>query len=270
MPVEVYNRYKKTTIDNWQYGYESLGFIKSLALDCLREPFIMPLFAVQENNRTEITCGLSRFAANLTNGVAADNIPLILLTKDTPVYPGWQEINSTQQFTELFNLNDVDHEISLDLTKSFPIVTRSVIRHSVYDYINQAVQHAGMDDLIKRFWKKFVTDDKINITIFCTESTRPFVQDSPWCNITFMIQKSSEWEFSFGRLLGAYKPDQDKPNKSPELYLWLFDITEPVHLHLLFLWATVDVATYYSENKKSVLIDTSHKTSTAIIGNWVK
>lgn len=270
MPEQSYSRCKEQALTHWHYGYDDLGFVRCLSLDRRQDTFVMPLFASQTDGIINLTCGYSRFVANLVNGVEANEIPLIVLSTTPPTKSGWQEINTTQQFTELFNLSDVDHEISIDMTDNFPTVTRSVIRHSVYDYDNQAIQHASMNDSVKRFWNRFDKKKTIDITIYCTEETRSLIQDAPWFNITYLIQKPEEWQFSFGKILGAYKSDHGKALKAGELSLWLYDITEPVYLQLLFPWATDDVATYYSDNKKSVLIDTSHKTSTAIIGNWVK
>jgi hypothetical protein len=274
MPTEIYQDCKAGIINQWRPGYEQLGFIRSLALDRFHETFVMPLFAVQKDNDIDnilLTCGNSRFIANLVNGIAAVDIPLILLSATPPKYQGWQEIQSTQQFIDLFKLKDIDHEITINMDNNVSVVTRSVIRHSIYDYANQNIQFAAADEPIKQFWEKFSQGrDKIDITIWCTEETKSLIQETQMFNITYMIQKPTEWEFSFGKIAGAYRPEPNRPSRPAELYLYLYDIVEPVNLHLLLVWPTTGAASFYSANKKSVLLDTSDKTSTVIIGNWVK
>jgi hypothetical protein len=149
-------------------------------------------------------------------------------------------------------------------------VSGSKLRHYNYDVLDQARQWAGLSESVLKFWEKFTTDDKIHITIFCTEKTRSFIQESPLFNIKYLYQKPDEWQFSFGKILGADKSKNFISTGQPDLYLWLYDITEPVHICLLLLWANTDNAVYYSANKKSVLIDTSHGSSILIIGDWVK
>jgi len=281
MPQELYEQCRNTIINRWYYGYKNLGFVRNLALERLRAPFVMPLFGRTDMlhifpDREDmadfmpLTCGLSRFVANLVAGVGANEIPLILLSDQPPTYPGWQELSSTDQFTNLFQLADIDYEISLNMNKNAPAVTTSILKHSVYDYPDQVAQHAGTNESVVRFWEKFTTDGKINITIFCTEETRSFIQESPLFNIKYLRQRPDAWEFSFGKILGAYNPRKLAPTWPPDLYLWLYDITEPVYLCLLLPWATGDNGVYYSNNKKSVLINTSHRSSIEIIGDWVK
>jgi hypothetical protein len=274
MPTKIYQDCKAETIRLWRPGYKKLGFIRSLALDRVNEAFVMPLFAVQTNNIFDniyISCGHSRFTANLINGIEANDIPLILLSATPPKHQGWQEIQNTQQFIDLFKLRDIDHTITISMDNDLPRVARSVIRHSVYDFADQNIQFANLDNTIDQFWNKFSKGkDKIDITIWCTEKTKSLIQDSELFNVTYMIQKPDEWEFSFGKISGAYRQDPTRVGKTAELYLYLYDIVEPVNLHLLLAWPMNGTASFYSENKKSVLLDISDKTSTVIIGNWVK
>jgi hypothetical protein len=83
-----------------------------------------------------------------------------------------------------------------------------------------------------------------------------------------VIEKPGEWEWNYARLVGAYRKN-DSPIKKTDLYLWLFDIEDPVNLELLLPWVQNDYTCFYSQNKKSVLFDTTDVTSMDIIGNWV-
>lgn len=273
MPQELYDQWRNTTVRFWNHGHKekNLGRVRNLTLDRLRAPFVMPLFGRSYISEPELlTCGSNRFVANLANGVGADAIPLILLSDQPPTYPGWEELASTDEFNNLFQLNDIDYEIIVKTNNNVLTVSGSKLRHSDYDVPDQARQYAGLSESVLKFWEKFTTDDKIHITIFCTEKTRSFIQESPLFNIKYLYQKPDEWQFSFGKILGADKSKNFISTGQPDLYLWLYDITEPVHICLLLLWANTDNAVYYSNNKKSVLIDTSHGSSILIIGDWVK
>jgi hypothetical protein len=240
----------------------NIGKKQTLAQVCLKEKkFIMPLFVSQDR----ITCGLNRFFACLVNGVEAKDIPIILLSKSTPLYPGWEKINSTQHFLELFNLGDLDHEIGLHMDRDIPEVGHSVIRYSIYDQSKSfPLSHA-----ISSFWKKFQseTGKRICVTISCTEHTKTLIKPCPWFDVSYVIKQPEEWQFSYGIILDSFR---DPSESLVSLHLYLFDIIEPVELFLLLAWPTKDYGTYISENHKSVLLDIHCKTSFEIIGNWVK
>lgn len=241
----------------------NIGLKHTLAQVCLKEKrFIMPLFV----SRDTITCGLTRFFACLVNGVEAKDIPTILLSKSTPQYDGWKKIASTQDFTKLFNLGDIDHEIGIYMEQDIPEVGHSLIRHSIYDTpatFNKSRQ------AISSFWKKFTseTSNRICVTICCTEHTKSLIKPSPWFDVSYMIKQPEQWQFSFGIILGSFR---DASESAGKLHLYLFDIIEPVELCLLLAWPTNDYGVFISQNNKSVLIDTHNKSSFEIIGNWVK
>lgn len=241
----------------------NIGLKHTLAQACLKEKrFIMPLFVSKDT----ITCGLTRFFACLVNGVEAKDIPTILLSKSTPQYDGWEKIASTQDFTKLFNLGDIDHEIGIYMGRDIAEVGHSLIRHSIYDTPNMF--HKSKQ-AISSFWKKFTseTGKKICVTIWCTEHTKSLIKPSPWFDISYMIKQPEEWQFSFGFILGSFR---DASESAGELHLYLYDIIEPVELCLLLAWPTNDYGVFISQNNKSVLIDTHNKSSFEIIGNWVK
>jgi hypothetical protein len=235
----------------------------TLAQVCLKEKrFIMPLFV----SKDRITCGLTRFFACLVNGVEAKDIPTILLSKSTPQYDGWKKIASTQDFTKLFNLGDIDHQIGIYMDRDIPEVGHSLILHSIYDTpatFNKSRQ------AISSFWKKFTseTSNRICVTICCTEHTKSLIKPSPWFDVSYIIKQPEQWQFSFGIILGSFR---DASESAGKLHLYLFDIIEPVELSLLLAWPTNDYGTFISQNHKSVLLDAHVKTSFEIIGNWVK
>ena len=278
MPTELFQNFKVTAMDSFRYvnkdsdEYEQMvqGLLHILAQVRLNEKFVMPLFASQNHhngNKIDITCGLTRFMACLVNGIEANNIPLIVLAKDTPKYDGWQKIETTQQFVELFDLADLDHNIGIDTDNGVPEVVNSIILHSIYG-TNRNIHTYGTSKKIADFWKKFISDtnNKIDITISCTEDTKALIQPSDYFNISYIITQPLEWQFSFGKMTGA-RLDKSQSNK---LHLYLFDIVEPVNLNLLLVWPTEDYGTFYSRNHKSILIDMDHESTFVIIGNWVQ
>lgn len=240
-----------------------IGLKHTLAQVCFMEKkFIMPLFVSNDS----ITCGRNRFFACLVNGFEAKDIPTILLSKSTPQYDGWEKIASTQDFTKLFNLDDLDHEIGILMEQDIPKVGHSLIRHSIYD---TSSPFDKTRQAISSFWKKFTseTSNRICVTIWCTEHTKSLIKPSPWFDVSYVITQPEEWQFSFGLILGSFR---DASESAGDLHLYLFDIIEPVELCLLLAWPTNDYGTFISQNHKSVLLDTHVKTSFEIIGNWVK
>jgi hypothetical protein len=281
MPAELFQNFKASAIRSFKYvnkdsdEYQQMvqGLLHILAQVRLNEQFVMPLFASQNHhngNRIDMTCGLTRFMACLVNGIEDNNIPLIVLAKDTPKYDGWQKIETTQQFEELFNLADLDHNIGITTDDGVPAVVNSIILHSIYGTTSKSgtnTHYHAASKKIADFWKKFISDTnhKIDITISCTEDTKALIQPSDYFNISYVIKPPLEWQFSFGKMTGAH---QDK-STSARLNLYLFDIVEPVNLNLLLVWPTEDYGTFYSRNHKSILIDMDHESTFVIIGNWV-
>jgi hypothetical protein len=287
MPTELFQNFKASAIGFFKHGWQNpaeyeqmvqgllatyqFGKLRILAQVRLNEKFVMPLFASQKNHSIKMTCGWTRLIACLVNGIEANDIPMILLAKDTPKSDGWQKIESTQQFVELFNLADIDQNIGIQVDDGVPEVGNSIILYSIYGSTSKSDTNTHYHRASKKvsdFWKKFISDtnNKIDITISCTEDTKALIQPSDYFNISYNITQPLEWQFSFGKMTGAR---QDK-SQSNRLHLYLFDIVEPVNLNLLLVWPTEDYGTFYSQNHKSILIDMDHESTFVIIGNWVQ
>ena len=209
---------------------------------------------------------MTRFFAFLANGIEAKDISIVLLSKSTPQFDGWEKITSTQHFVELFNLSDLDHEIGIFMDRDIPEVGHSLIRHSIYETPRALKKSVPA---ISSFWKKFQseTGKQIRVTISCTEHTKSLIKPCAWFDVSYVIKQPEEWQFSFGIILGSFKDASESP---VTLHLYLFDVIEPVELIWLFVWATNDYGAFISENHKSVLLDIHNKSSFEIIGNWVK
>jgi hypothetical protein len=289
MPMRVFQQHKKSTQllvalhtnqnsdqDDTEMPAKNLngltakgyGLLHTLAQVRLNGKFIMPLFASQKDSDVRITCGTNRLMACYVNGIEANDIPMILLSSTLPTHNGWQKIESTQQFNELLNFDDLDYGIGININKREFQVLNSVIRHTIYDSPDQLKLHIKTSNKILNFWKKSLseTNNKIDITIWCTEETKALIEPSKWFNISYVIKQPFEWQFSFGKMVGA----QADTSTSTRLNLYLFDIVESVNLNLLLVWPTEEYGTFYSKNCKSILIDMDHKSTFVIIGNWVK
>ena len=171
----------------------NIGLKHTLAQVCLKEKkFIMPLFASQDI----ITCGMTRFFAFLANGIEAKDISIVLLSKSTPQFDGWEKITSTQHFVELFNLSDLDHEIGIFMDRDIPEVGHSLIRHSIYETPRALKKSVPA---ISSFWKKFQseTGKQIRVTISCTEHTKSLIKPCAWFDVSYVIKQPEEWQFSF-------------------------------------------------------------------------
>lgn len=262
-------------IEKYVEKSEVIGLIQHLSRIRLDQPFIMPLFIKTDLNDPVISAGNCRMAACVINDTPADKISAIVYSNhnDTPKdFENIRELESTEEFEELYGLQDIDYKLSVRLEgeNDYNIIS-SVIRHTIFDRNEIEKVHTQAAGNCFAFWKRFTDDDtgKIDIEIHCTQDVRKLVQESPLFNITFIHQLPNEWVWSYGKILSSYRKKDDNTRIST-LNLWLFNITEPVHLELLLPWIDNTYSSFYSRNEKSVLFETSHITSMQVIGNWVK
>lgn len=260
-----------------QYTEKSdvIGLIQHLARIRLDQPFIMPLFVkVNSSDNLTITAGNCRRDAYTLNGSPAKDIPAILYSStDTPPqgFSNIRKLETTKDFEDAFNLKDIDYKLGVAMSDNNDyVVVSSVVRHTIFDKRSIETSHVQAATNCLTFWKRFTNEDtnKIEIEIHCTEQVRALVQPSPLFDVTFMHEPADEWVWSYGKLLGSYRKTDDDTRPST-LYLWLFDVIEPVHLELLLPWADNTYSSFYSRNEKSVMFETSHATSLHLIGNWL-
>lgn len=272
-----YHSLRQYLISRWPKDLQDdntfVGWIQHLAQQRCINNFVLPIFGSIDTVSDKITvqCGLSRLAASIICGVPPEKIPIIAFTKSRMhIPPPAEPLRSTQQFNKLFNLDNVDYQIVFDVTDSSEVIfCASILRHTIYDDANQNVCLQAADDNCKRFWKKFqLPDKKYKIQIHGTSQTKSFIEPSDQFEINYIEHNSSEWEFSYGMMLGAF----DKGTKPvPTLQLWLYDITEPVYLELMIPWLARPQNFYKTQNEKAVIIHSEHKsTGLQIIGNWVQ
>jgi len=252
--------------------YKHLGFVQHLCQTRQHEEFLLPLFATLNSaGELELGAGATRFAALACSGLALGSLVLLVPKGHSmPLLHSCQRISSTQEFDAMFHLTNLDYEISLEeREQSLPKFCRSVIRHTIYDKQDQALPHINAGVTVHNFWQKNIKNyGKISLEVHCTEDVAKLIQPSELFHCNVVTEKTGEWEWNYGRLVGAYRKS-DSPVKRTDLYLWLFDVKDPVNLELLMPWVDNNFTCFYSNNKKSVLFDTTNVTTMQIIGDWL-
>jgi hypothetical protein len=260
--------------------YYWIGWIKHLAQTRLADNFVLPIFGSigPVSNSSRVQCGNSRLAACIVCGILPEQIPMIVFSKSRKHLPTSAErVLSTQQFEQLFSLDKTDYHITFTEQDNGDVeFDSSVLRYTIYEgnslQSHQMATFAVDDTECKQFWKQFQqANNKIKIQIHGTAQTKSFLVDSILFDIEYVERLQNEWEFSYGMMLGEF--DQTAKNRvtSSELQLWLYDVTEPVHLEFMIPWMTVNKNFYKTQNEKAVIIYGRDKSNgVQVIGNWVK
>ena len=260
---------------------KNLGFINHLSNILINDEFVLPMFGVIPIGGTQlkITTGLTRLVAAIINGSTASELKTVVFV------PNGQKVNqlenakpltSTADFEKIYNLADIDYEIGMsdaaagDMSK-FQF-DRSVLKYSIYDKKDQALPHTQAGATILNFWGRHVKKDKLHVNIRCTPEVEKFLQPSKLFTWDVVHENANEWHWSYGKILGAYRKTEVPVSwDESRLNLWLYDITEPVHLELLMPWMTGQYTACHSKNKKALFFDTSADvTSIQVVGDWCK
>jgi hypothetical protein len=250
--------------------HSKIGLIKKLTKERLEYPFSMPLFADLRIGYV-FSCGSSRFTALVLCGIEPEEIPVVFQAdknqKDSRVGNA-QLMSSTDQIDQVANLHD--KQFILTFTKTLlPAVEGSVLRNSIYESPNVLEVFDEDGKCAFDFWDKFTTNDRININIKCSNSTKSLIKfnEDIW-NVTF--SELENHSFAFGEILakfGLKEPGQ--------LNLFVYDITDEFHLEYLIPWTHPNNVWYHTLNKKVHLVDTTRGPNSATwpivaMGNFVK
>jgi hypothetical protein len=246
-----------------------------LANTALNDNFVMPFFGVANSaGNIKLTCGHARLAASFLNGRQANELKIVVFVFKGGAAPNIQNAKpllTTAEFEQIFYLKDIDYEISMsdsigDGTELE--FTRAVLKYSIYDKKDQALPHTNIGNTVTGFWTRNIRDDKINIIVRCTADVAKLIQPSELFKTYITVEPDNEWQWSFGKILGAYRKTEG-PNEKVQLNLWLYEVTEPVNLELLLPWMGTQFSACHSKNKKALCFDTStDPTSIAIVGDW--
>lgn len=278
-PEDLYNDTKNLFVkginQSWPDWPNNFGFVNHLAGILQNENFIMPAFGEVTKNGIFITCGNSRFSAHSCSGKSPSTFGLVLLAQKEFSHPSFTEIETTEQFNNFYNLNEIDYRIGLTLENSKFKVLTSILRHTFYN-VNDPLEDktiALYQRDIENFWSRYLNPDtnKLGIQIHCLPEHRKYINQSSVFQIKF-IDEEPGWGFSHGRLLGAFRRDEKGTtgSQNKELIMWLFDISEPFDLELMLPLMKFGTTCIYTENKKAVMFDQSSYSDFKIIGNIVK
>lgn len=258
---------------------KQIGFIHHLSTILLNNEFVLPMFGVvaKDQNELKITTGLTRLAASIINGRTAHELKTIAFSHTAHEISQLQNANpllSTSQFETIYNLADIDYEIAMsdapnnDMSK-FQF-DRSVLRYSIYDKKDQALPHVQIGSNIISFWNRHIKNNKIQLNVRCTPQVEKLIQPSKFFACNIVNEQEDEWQWSYGKILGSFrKTEQPIGYTDSQLHLWLYDITEPVYLELLFPWISGQYSCCHTKNKKALFFDNSMDlTSIHIIGDW--
>jgi hypothetical protein len=272
--------FSKVSAELYSDQYYWIGWIRHLAQTRLVDNFVLPIFGSIDpvSNSSAVQCGNSRLTACIVCGIPPEQIPMIVFSKSRKHLPTSAErVLSTQHFEQLFSLDKTDYQIAFTEQDDGDVeFNSSVLRYTRYEG-NRSESHQmgtfAVDDTgCKQFWKQFQqANNKIKIQIHGTARTRSFVVDSELFEIEYIEKEDNSWEFSYGMMLGEFDQTAKNPSVPCELQLWLYDITEPVHLEFMIPWATLKENFYKTQNEKAVIIYGKNKSNgVQQIGNWVK
>lgn len=267
---------KHATDDN----KKTLGFINHLSNILVNDEFVFPMFgtAAAGSGELEITTGLTRLIASIMNGRTAGELKTIVFApkgQTVAQIKNAKPLTSTANFEKIYNLADIDYEISMTDLPAGDMsefrFTRSVLKYSIYDKKDQALPHTQIGANLSNFWGRHIKKNKVLLNIRCTPEVEKLIQPSKIFNWNVVHEKEDEWHWSYGKILGAYRKTEIPLSFDESLlHLWLYDVTEPVYLDLLLPWVTGQYTCCHTKNKKALFFDTSSDvTSMQIVGDWV-
>ena len=243
--------------------------IRHLAQIRMVENFVLPIFGGLNPavNQLWIQCGHTRLMACFLCGIPQEKIPMVgFLKPDQDIPASAQPLQSTQQFNDFFDLDQTDYELTYCIDDDTNVFfCTSVLRHTIYEIPAQKRKVAKTD--YKKFWSRFrQPNNKFKIQIHCTAHTKSFIDQSDIFEIEYVERNPHEWQFSYGIILGAFDKSQTE-----QLQLWLYDVTEPVHIELMMPWMVESKNFYKTQNSKAVIIiNDGRADSCELIGNWLQ
>jgi len=260
---------------------KNLGFINHLSNILINDEFVFPMFGAIPAGDIElkITTGLTRLVASIMNGCTSRELKTVAFAPTGQTVSQLQNVKpltSTANFEKIYNLADIDYEISMSDAVGGDMsefqFDRSVLKYSIYDKKDQALPHTQIGANISNFWTRHIKKDKVHLNIRCTPEVEKLLQPSKLFTWDVVYEKAEEWQWSYGKILGAYrKTEVPLGFDESQLNLWLYDVSEPVYVDLLLPWMTGQYTCCHTKNKKALFFDTSTDvTSMQVVGDWAK
>jgi len=260
---------------------KNLGFINHLSNILINDEFVFPMFGAVSVSDPElkITTGLTRLIASMMNGRTARELKTVTFAPKGQTVSQLENVKpltSTADFEKIYNLTDIDYEISMSDSTAGDMsefqFDRSVLKYSIYDKKDQSLPHTQIGANISSFWDRHSKRNKIHLNIRCTPEVEKLLQPSKLFTWDVVHEKTEEWQWSYGKILGAYrKTEAPIAYDESQLHLWLYDVTDPIYLELLLPWVTGQYTCCHTKNKKALFFDTSGEvTSMQVVGDWCK
>lgn len=261
---ELYEKWAKhcrTHIERYYHtkSTDSFGLIENLSKIRREHDFTLPIFAYVDNNQQLITCGFTRFLANVINGIDPKDLKLFVQTPKTYKSKNFTKaelVTTTTDAEEISGISDVEHIIELS-SEAVPKITSSVLRNTVYEHGKaHETTFANRGNYALEFWEKFIKNKLINIQIKCTEQSKKLIHWNPtiW-NVEFEIVP--EHSFIFGDILAEFR------NTTSILHLYVYDITQPLYIDYMLPLTHRHHCWFYTQNKKVHLFNTTNGPSSA-------
>lgn len=256
-----------------------LGITQQLAEERMVGPFTLPpIFSLTEDGNVVYGTGVSRITAEIMCATPVENLSMIIACKDANrVKSNFQEckkITTTREFEEIYNLQNIDYTISWEADELAQVrFINSIVKHSIYEAYQETDKYfIGMSNQRSQYLDIFSRtneEHKIEVNVYCVRDQEKFFThtDSVF-KVNFIHQPPEEWTFSYGQLMGAFRPSTK--GKDPALNVWAFDINEPVNLYILLMWAHSDRTSFYTKNRKLTVFNPTNVTSIKEIPDLVK
>lgn len=242
------------------------GLLKNLVQIRIDTNFLMPLFATGDHS--VITCGSTRFAAHQLCNSSPDQIAVVFLLNPGEKLPTditAERIQSTEHFDLIAKLTDTNYTIDFN-TNGPPRVSSSVVHQLDYQVGGQT-KLVNQGNSIFDFWQRFTHENKIKITVSCTNPDQITYNPSLWNVEILRLQENS---FGYGAVMQKFQEPSDG-----KLHVW---INGNYHLDLeqLLVWPDNRGACWWQTQDKNLhMFETTagpqsvHRTI-SIIGNIVK
>lgn len=280
---KIWQNLRDAAMQNLQEHYQTfngkLGVVQKLADERMSAPFVLPpMLSVTADAEVIYGTGMSRLTAELMCGTPTEQISMIVACDDVnrmrPYFEQVRKLTSTAEFEQAYNLDQVDYSIVWEPNEQVQIrFINSIVKHSVYESFQETDKYfTGANNLRLQYLDIFARNNprkKIPITVYCVEEQQKFFTptDSVF-EVNFLNQPPSEWVFSYGRLMGAFRPSTQ--GAEPTLNVWAFDINQPVDLYLLLMWASAERSSYYTRNRKLTVFNPTNVTVIKEIPDLIK
>lgn len=266
-------------VENFLEPTGKLGIAQQLAEERITGPFTLPpMLSLTDEGYVIYGTGMSRITAEIMCATPLEEISMIIAceneTRVKSNFLQYKEITTTKEFEQIYNLQEVDYSIVWQADNEAKVrFINSIVKHSIYEAYQETDKYfVGMSNQRSQYLDIFSRNsehNKIEVNVYCVRDQEKFFTHSDSkLQVNFLHQPSAEWTFSYGRLMGAFRPSAK--GQESVLNVWAFDINQPVNLYMLLMWASSMRPSYYTKNRKLTVFNPTNVTSIKEIPDLVK